>query len=217
MTGRKFPVSVLPMSVPFDDLRRNNILNRWGLTVDELTEIVDANPSMRGLMLGYVAEYKLVKMFFGDPRIAGLMKDDDHDRKNKGDVRFTYRGRTFRIECKSLQSNTIRKTEAGFTATFQCDASDRRPVTLSDGSSVNTTSLRTGEFDLLAINLFAFEEKWRFAFALNKDLPRSTYKKYSVSQRNELLASSMKITWPLNPPFAENPFELLDLLLDQGE
>ena len=42
-------------------LKRENILYRWGLTAKGLTSIVDANPSMRGLMLGYVAEYKLKK------------------------------------------------------------------------------------------------------------------------------------------------------------
>ena len=50
-----------------EQLKRKNILHRWGLTAEELTEIVDNNPSMRGLMLGYVAEFKLRKMFFEDP------------------------------------------------------------------------------------------------------------------------------------------------------
>ena len=66
---------------------------------------------MRGLMLGYVAEYKLKKMYFEHKRISALVKDDDHDRKSKGDIRFAYRGRTFRVECKSLQSNLIQKTK----------------------------------------------------------------------------------------------------------
>ncbi len=45
---------------------KQTILDRWGITAEELTEIVAANPSMRGLMLGYVAEYKLRKMWFED-------------------------------------------------------------------------------------------------------------------------------------------------------
>lgn len=151
-------------------LKRENLLYRWGLTVRELTEIVDANPSMRGLMLGYVAEHKLRRMYFEDPRIAALVKDDDHDRKNRGDIRFNYRGRSFR---------------EGFSASYQCDAGDSRIVRFSDGSEVKTTCLLAGEFDLVAVNLFALEEEGRFAFALNRDLPRSRFHKYTpLQQRN---------------------------------
>ncbi len=197
-------------------LKRENILYRWGLTVKELTTIVDANPSMRGLMLGYVAEYKLKKMYFENKRITALVKDDDHDRKSKGDIRFNYKGKTFRVECKSLQTNLIKKTSTGFAATFQCDASDSRIVRFSDGSEVKTTCLIVGEFDIVAVNLFSLQEKWKFAFALNRDLPRSKYQKYTPQQQGELLASSMQITWPLKPPFEKDPFVLLDRLIDEA-
>jgi len=39
----------------------SNILDYWNLTPDELSEIVSANPSLRGMMEGYIAEYKLKK------------------------------------------------------------------------------------------------------------------------------------------------------------
>jgi hypothetical protein len=42
-----------------------------------------------------------------------------------------------------------------------------------------TTNLVVGGFDLLAINLFEFGAEWRFAFAKNRDLPRSTFRKYT--------------------------------------
>ncbi len=182
-------------------LKHENILYRWGLTVEELTYIVDANPSMRGLMLGYVAEYKLRKIHFEDSRISALIKDDDHDRKSKGDIRFNYRGKSFRVECKSLQTNLVKKTTTGYDATFQCDASDSRVVRFSDGSEVKTTCLLVGEFDIVAVNMFALEEEWRFAFALNSDLPRSRYRKYSELQQRELIASSIKISYELVASF----------------
>ncbi|NOT61385.1 MAG: restriction endonuclease [Acidobacteria bacterium] len=197
-------------------LKRENILHRWGLTAEELTQIVDANPSMRGLMMGYVAEYKLRRMYFEDARITALIKDDDHDRKSKGDIRINYRGASFRIECKSLQTNLTKKHETGFAATYQCDASDSRIVRFSDGSEVKTTCLLTGEFDIVAVNLFALEEEWRFAFALNRDLPRSRYRKYAELQQRELIASSIKIAYPLEPPYVDDPFVLLDRLLDDA-
>lgn len=197
-------------------LKRENILHRWGLTAEELTQIIDANPSMRGMLFGYVAEYKLQRMYFEDPRITALVKDDDHDRKSKGDIRINYRGASFRVECKSLQTNLIKKHETGFSATYQCDASDSRVVRFSDGSEVKTTCLLTGEFDIVAVNLFTLEEEWRFAFALNRDLPRSRYRKYSELQQRELIASSIKIAYPLEPPYEDDPFVLLDRLLDHS-
>ena len=38
-----------------------NLLEAWGLTAEELSEIIAANPSMRGLVFGFVAEYRLQK------------------------------------------------------------------------------------------------------------------------------------------------------------
>lgn len=195
-------------------LKRENILHRWGLTAEELTQIIDANPSMRGMLFGYVAEYKLQRMYFEDSRITALIKDDDHDRKSN--IRINYRGASFRIECKSLQTNLIKKHETGFAATYQCDASDSRVVRFSDGSEVKTTCLLTGEFDIVAVNLFALEEEWRFAFALNRDLPRSRYRKYSTLQQQELIATTIKIAYPLEPPYVDDPFVLLDRLLDHS-
>ena len=61
--------------------------------------------------------------------------------------------------------------------------------------------------------MFALEEEWRFAFALNEDLPRSKFKNYTPLQQKELLSSSIPITWPLSPPYVENPFVLLDRLV----
>ena len=190
------------------------ILKRWNLTEQELTEIIDQNPSMRGLMLGYIAEYKLKKMHFSDPRFTSVKKDDDHDRKKKGDLTVTYRGREFRVECKSLQTNTVTRTKTGYEAKYQCDASDRRKVSFSDGSTIETTCLIVGEFDIIAVNLFAFEGKWIFGFARNKDLPRSKFKKYTEFQRRELLSSLMPITFPLSAPYTDSPFPLLDQLID---
>ncbi len=192
--------------------QRASILKRWGLTEQELTEIIQENPSMRGLMLGYIAEYKLHKMYFSDPVFEKVHKADDHDRSSKADLTVTYNGREFKIECKSLQTNSIKKTEEGYEGKYQCDASDRRTVKLRGGKKIETTCLLVGEFDIIAVNLFSFEEKWRFAFALNEELPRSNFQKYPPSIRQQLLATLMPISWPLKPPYIESPIPLLERL-----
>jgi hypothetical protein len=90
-------------------------------------------------------------------------------------------------------------------------------VTLSDGSKLDTTCLLCGEFDLLAVNLFQFRQEWDFAFVLNRDLPRSRSKKYTEFQREQLLATSVRVTWPIETPFVLNPFDLLDILVTERE
>lgn len=189
------------------------ILDRWTITAEGLTDAIDENPSLRGMLFGYVAEYKLRSMWFEKKSgISHFVKHDDHNRKKKGDLVVTYHGEEFIIESKSLQTNMIKREGELWIGQAQCDASDRRKVSFPDGSHVETTCLRTGEFDLLAINCFAFGDEWRFAFCKNSDLPRSKYKKYTDVQRSLLLASLVPVTWPPKPPFRTEPFSLLDEL-----
>ncbi len=111
---------------------------------------------------------------------------------------------------KSLQTNSIQKVEEEHIGKFQCDASDRRRVTLPDGQQVETTCLVVGEFDLLAVSLFGFENEWRFAFAKNEALPRSKHKGYTEEQRIYLLATLVEVSWPLKSPFELEPYKLLE-------
>lgn len=162
-------------------------------------------------MLGYVAEKKFNDTFLEHPEITEKGKDDDHDRKKKGDRRIVYKGKTLIIEVKSLQTAMVKKLGPDqWEGKSQVDGSDRRIIKFPDGSELNTTLLLRGEFDLLAVNCFAFGEQWRFAFAKNEDLPTSNYKKYTEEQRKQLIASLVPVTWPPKPPFTDNPFSLLD-------
>lgn len=132
------------------------LLEQWGITLDELNEILASRPSLRGILIGFVAEYKLSQMWFTDPRIDKLVRYENHDRTRSGDFGFLYKGLPISVQVKSLQTNSVRKTEMRYTGTFQCDASDRRPVRLPNGQVVETTCLVVGGFDLLAVNLFEF-------------------------------------------------------------
>jgi len=195
---------------------RNRLLDLWDVTREELDEIIQANPSLRGIVFGYVAEYKLRKIWFSDQsRITDLVKYDDHDRRKKHDVEFRYKGMLISVEVKSLQTATVKQTDQGYTGRFQCDASDRRKVTFPTGETIETTCLLAGDFDMLAVNCFQFGRKWRFAFARNKDLPRSRYTKYKPEHRQFLLATLMDVTWPVQPPFVDEPFRLLDQIVQE--
>jgi hypothetical protein len=190
-----------------------SLLDHWGLTIQEFSEITSENPSMKGLMLGFVAEYKVKKEWLLRSEITELTRPRSHDRKQKCDFAFRYRGAEIKLEVKCLDTPSVRRKDDGYTGTFQCNASDTTPVTLPNGERLATNCLVVGGFDLLAVCLFAFGNEWKFAFALNEDLPRSTSRKYTPAQQEYLLKSSMKIAWPLQPPFSDEPFGLLDRLL----
>lgn len=160
-----------------------------------------------------MAEYKLCQMWFADPRIRQLERFDNHDRTRPGDFGFLYQGRAISVQVKSLQSHSIRKTSQGYIGTFQCDARDKRRVRLPNGQWVDTTCLVVGGFDLLAVNLFELEQTWRFAFARNTDLPRARSSRYTPEQRRYLLATTIRITWPLQPPFSDDPFPVLETIV----
>lgn len=182
---------------------QKTILNQWHITSHQLTTLLEDNPSLRGMLLGYVAELKLREMIASYPEVSYTTKFDDHNRKKKGDLYIIYRGRAFDIESKSLQTKTVKQDSKNsiWLGKAQVDASDRREVIFEDKTTLNTTLLLRGEFDILAVNLYAFENEWRFTFARNRDLPTSNYRKYTPMQRKNLIASLVPVSWPPSPPF----------------
>jgi len=191
---------------------RETILERLSLSVEDLTEMVENNPSLRGMLVGYAAERKLKELWFHEP-LYWTEKPNDHDRRKKGDTSVWYDGYLFSVECKSLQSNSVRRKNEVLVAKFQCDASDRRDIKLSDGSTLTTVCLLAGEFDLVAVNCFAFEQEWNFQFAANADLPRTNHLAYPELARPQLLATLMPVTWPPAAPYSAEPYSVLDRLV----
>lgn len=185
------------------------ILEDWDITQDDLNAVLSERPSIRGILIGFLAEYKLQRTVFSDSRIHKLVRYDDHDRSRPADFSFEYQGQRITVEVKSLQTSSVRSDNGGFSGRCQVDASDRRTVTLPDGSTLETTCLLAGRFDILAINLFEFGHRWHFGFVRNEDLPRSKYRNYTPYQRSCLLATNVSVAWPLRPPFYDEPFTIL--------
>jgi transcriptional regulator with XRE-family HTH domain len=199
-------------------LEEGNILEKWDMKIADFETLIFDNPSLRGFVIGYLAEAKLREMIAKDPRITGLKKFDDHDRKNKHDLVIVYKNREYTIEVKSLQTSTVKVKEGDiYEARFQCDASDKRKIILEGGQEVTTTCLRFGDFDIVAVNLFAFRGKWEFGFALNRDLPASEYSKYPEALRKNLIKSIIPISMPFNDPFVSDISILLDRLHQERE
>lgn len=199
-------------------------LEDWDLSYDEINELLTDNPSLRSFVMGYAAEIKCKTMYFENhPDVSAIYKPDDHDRTEKGDLVITYKGHRFAVEVKSIQTVSMRpqKRSGLVKPWFQCDASDARAVTFKDGSTVHTTALLVGEFDVLAVNIHAFEGKWKFVFAKNEDLPtmegatRGAAKDYTEYQQKNLIKTSINMSNPPSAPFVDSPFQLFDELIEE--
>lgn len=90
------------------DENKKCILNEWDIDASYFTSVVRDNPSLRGMILGYVAERKLKDLFLSSGKTENHKKDDDHDRSKKGDLTLDYKGEEIVIEVKSLQTNSIK-------------------------------------------------------------------------------------------------------------
>lgn len=181
--------------------KRKTILNDLKITEKELTEIVNQNPSLKGMLVGYAAEHHFKQYL--DKLFILSTKDDDHDRKSKGDRRFYYKGIEYKVEVKNVQSNSVKKLDDVVKGKVQVDASDSREIELPNGTKIKTTCLLRDEFDILAVNLYNLTGRWEFAFIKNKDIPKNNYKKYNEYQKEQLLPTSVNIEWPLKEPFKE--------------
>lgn len=198
-------------------------LEDWDLSYEEINELLTANPSLRSFVMGYAAEIKCRNMFFHDhPDISAIYKPDDHDRTEKGDWILTYKGQRIGVEVKSLQTNSLKpKRDGSLRPNYQCDASDARVVAFEDGSTVQTTALLVGEFDVVAVNIHAFTGKWDFAFARNADLltmegaTRGKPMAYTPLQRRNLLKTLQPMPRDVPAPYTRDPFPLFDAILEE--
>jgi hypothetical protein len=182
---------------------------KWGDPA-VLQQILRETPSARGMVYGNFAEAMFAEQLvhLGVP-VTDQSRDDDH-AKTKSDRTFKYSGRTYTVQVKSLQTESLRQLRDGtYGAKIQCDASDKRPITLPNGNTISTTCYQAGEFDVLAVPLQPFVGKWDFAFRTNASLPRSNFRGYSASDRRFLLATRVPITWPLGPEWTRDLFGLL--------
>lgn len=180
-----------------------------------LVESIKRAPSLRGMILGYIAELMFerhIPIRYPQILAGDIAHHDDHDRKvNKSDRTVTRNGRSYGIQLKSIQTNSIARnliTEC-LEADAQNDASDRRDVWLKDGSSVTTTCYLCGEYDILAVPLYPFTGTWEFAYKRNEDCARTTSPKYMPYQQQFLLATLERVCWPLSSEWTTNLMDLL--------
>lgn len=183
---------------------------------EDLVMSIKRAPSLRGMILGYIAEEmfeKYVPQQYGFISADDIESHDDHDRRfNKSDRTISTNGRLYRVQLKSIQTNSIKRNlETGLLqADVQNDASDSRTVVLPNGSSIVTTCYARGDYDILAVPLFPFTGEWRYAYKRNIDCRSTTSNKYTDEDAEYLLATTELITWPLTDDWHDNLADLLD-------
>lgn len=215
-------------------------LDKWGCTLEALDQMLVETPLLRGMLWGNVAERRLrADVFEGQRAVTGIVKPADSNRTNhadetkrlKGDLFFKYKGHEFKLESKTLDTDSVVELGDGtYAGTCQSNASDRRNLPLPNGEAVNCNLLVYGQFDIFAVCLFAFGDRWHWAFAKNKDLacsPRQERPKkpklgdawvprYTEEQRKYLIASSQRLSYPLpeNGIWHSEPWPVLDSIIE---
>lgn len=178
---------------------------------DLVYAIKDA-PSLRGMILGYVAEYQFLQYLKNLGRFSDLSQPDDHDRtQNKADILISYTGIRISFQLKSIQTNSIAYLTGDelLIADVQNDASDKRTITLPNGHNVETTNYKVGDYDILAVPLFPFSGEWNFAYMLNSECRRTDSKKYNEEDKQFLLKTTERITYPLSSPWTNSLDEII--------
>ena len=92
------------------------VLDEWDIDASALTSILVENPSLRGMLMGYVAERKLQMMVKDVPGVSLLAKPDDHNRMRKGDLHITYKGKdsgSSPSRCRRTRSPTAARKASG--------------------------------------------------------------------------------------------------------
>jgi len=183
---------------------------------EDLVTAIKRAPSLRGMILGYIAEEMFAKHVLNAHHYSDVRKHDDHDRgANKADRDFIYKGKRISVQLKSVQTNSInwRNDLNKLVAGVQNDGSDKRDVKLPNGETVTTTNYKVGDYEILAVPLFPFTGDWQFAYLLNRECKLTTSNKYTETQRKYLLATMEEITFPLTPPWSTDLNATIDRLL----
>jgi hypothetical protein len=144
-----------------------------GIPDEDLRLLIESNPSLRGYLQGYLAEYYLTKIIQATPGVSSVEKIPDSD-KQKGDFSVDYKGVNITIECKSLLSSSLRAASSpDVVGKVSLKSPGTRSITSPTGGSHLSTHLPKGTFDILAICTYNVTGIWSFYFVQNRFLPEA--------------------------------------------
>ena len=173
-----------------------------GITIEILIEIMNENPSLRGMIQGYISEWKLRHQLLNVEGVTSVTKIQDQDPE-KGDFKVIYLGETITIEAKSVSTDSTKWDTLNDTweGTVSLKSTDTREITINN-KGIRCTHLERGQFDILAISCFAVWNEWDFKFMENEYLPSSHFS-------DRYLKTSFKVNPDTTPCLVPNPKEIL--------
>jgi len=205
--------------------------NDWELSPEEFNRIIHKNSNALSAIYGYVAEERLREMYLeDDDRIENIRSPDDQDVGDKGDWAFRWRGEPMKIEVKSLQTHTIKEIDSEqqtlssddepvrYRAGFHLKGSSDQRTEVYEGDEYQTTlmNIEKSDVDIMAVNLYKIKDEWDFAFLKVEDLPRSKGN-YPEGLREQLARSQTRLTIPLQEPFTDDLYGLMDAVLEERD
>lgn len=140
------------------------------VTIEEIMEAVDENPSLRGFLQGYIAEIKLKKQLMSLEGIESVQKIPDRSPL-KGDFMVEVGDKSVTIEVKSVSSHNAKEDFLNGGKTGKISLKRTDSTKLDNGET--TYCLPKGEFDILAACMFPVTGKWEFQFINTKYLQES--------------------------------------------
>lgn len=194
-----------------DNIQKNALDLIDNISREQLVSMIKSHPCVRGMISGYISEMKFKEFLAQYEDVSDCFKPKDHDRVlNKADLIFCYGNNSISVQIKSIQTRSVKWKNNKYIGNIQNDASDKRNIILPNNEQITTTNYQIGEYDILAVPLFLFTNEWTFAYKLNKHCRKSTSKKYSRSQRQYLLSTIEKISYPLDTDWTTDIITLLE-------
>lgn len=130
------------------------------LNVAQLTELLEENPSLRGMCVGYAIEYHVRSQLLQDPLVNSVLKMSDHSRESKFDFLVDTAVGDVRVEVKMLQNNGAIRMSKSYSGSTDC----------AEAGSIATFDILKSNLDVLAVSN---PLTGRTYFVRSEDLPDS--------------------------------------------
>lgn len=203
------------------------LTERYNLSLDELSEMIDMYRPLKSSFDGHVSEYIFVKEYVKPfKRITDYYKPDSQSRSDKGDLTVTFDGIPIKIELKTIlagfvadpsrnprQITTLEGTH--WRGRFKTRTSSARVVTFSDGSKHKTFCVPRSQVDVYGVCVRPFTGKWEYMYCLTADMPGCSTPELTPLQKHELLKPDQFVQWPPVDPWTDSLETILERAVAQ--
>ena len=174
-------------------------MNKYNLSYEEAWKRIDEqakiDTSFGGAIAGGMSEVAFKEECSQQSWIKSCEKITD--KKKKGDFNITtIEGKSYSIEIKECNTDSIYKENDIFYGRVGTNRSDKAETLLSNGQTVYCNYFLTGQYNILAISKVNMIQKYDFCYILESNLDRvSKSKKIPKECYNDFLNPTQKINF----------------------